>query len=64
VLEAMNAPEAWQTNAVRASFGWSSSEADVDALLEASARSARLEARNMAAEEKGAPEGACSTEAA
>jgi cysteine desulfurase len=63
VLEAMNASEAWQTNAVRASFGWSSSEADVDALLEAWARSARLEERNMAAEKKGAPEGARSTEA-
>lgn len=35
VLEAMNAPEAWQTNAVRASFGWNSKAADVQALLSA-----------------------------
>jgi cysteine desulfurase len=35
ILEAMNAPPAWQTNAVRASFGWSSSEDDVEALVEA-----------------------------
>lgn len=35
VLEAMSAPARWQTNAVRASLGWNSTEADVDALLAA-----------------------------
>jgi cysteine desulfurase len=64
VLEAMGAPDVWQTNAVRASFGWSSSEADVDALLEAGARIARLHARNTEPPKQGAPEGARSTEAA
>ena len=38
VLEAMNAPADWQTNAVRASFGWNSTSADVDALLAALAK--------------------------
>ena len=35
VLEAMGAPLHWRTNAVRASFGWNSTHADVDALLAA-----------------------------
>lgn len=35
VLEAMGAPAAWRTNAVRASFGWNSTAADVTALLAA-----------------------------
>lgn len=38
VLEAMGAPVHVQTNAVRASFGWNSTDADVDALLAALAR--------------------------
>jgi len=35
VLEAMDVPPTWQTNAVRASFGWNSTDSDVDALLAA-----------------------------
>ncbi|MGE0830694.1 MAG: cysteine desulfurase family protein [Hyphomonadaceae bacterium] len=44
VLEAMGAPAEWQTNSVRASFGWSSTEADVDALLAAFSSIAAREA--------------------
>lgn len=44
VLEAMGASPLAQTNAVRASFGWSSTDADVDALLAALAQIKACEA--------------------